>query len=95
MQGHAAAGQVQHAADAIRWAADYLIKAHTAPDEFVGQVGRPIHIDISPCIPVVVNINPAFKIILNNIRTPSTPFGSDNFNIQPRKATPPGKSHGV
>ena len=26
--------------DAIKWGTDYLIKAHTAPNEFYGQVGE-------------------------------------------------------
>ena len=44
---------------------------------------------------VVANINPAFKIILNKIRTPLAPFSPEIVNIQPRKATPPSKSYGV
>ncbi|KAK9812548.1 hypothetical protein WJX73_008007 [Symbiochloris irregularis] len=38
-QGHAIAGQTHHAKAAVRWAADWLMKAHTGPEEFVGQVG--------------------------------------------------------
>jgi len=34
------AGQLHHGRNAVRWATDYFIKAHTAPNEFFGQVGR-------------------------------------------------------
>ena len=33
-------------------------------------------------------LNPAFKIILNKIRTPTTPFGFEYFNVEPRKGDP-------
>jgi endoglucanase len=33
------AGQLQVALDDIKWATDYMIKAHTAPNELYGQIG--------------------------------------------------------
>lgn len=35
---YAAAGQLSTALDAIRWGTDYLMAAHIAPNEFIGQV---------------------------------------------------------
>ncbi|HEY9882154.1 MAG TPA: glycoside hydrolase family 9 protein [Thermosynechococcaceae cyanobacterium] len=32
-------GQLPYALDAIKWGTDYILKAHTAPNEFWGQVG--------------------------------------------------------
>ncbi|MCY7278692.1 MAG: glycoside hydrolase family 9 protein [Phormidesmis sp. CAN_BIN44] len=32
-------GQLDEALDAIKWGTDYILKAHTAPNEFWGQVG--------------------------------------------------------
>lgn len=37
---YAAAGQLPAALDNLRWATDYFLKAHTAPNELWGQVGR-------------------------------------------------------
>lgn len=37
---YARSGQLARVLDAIRWGADYMAKAHTAPNEFYGQVGR-------------------------------------------------------
>lgn len=37
-QGHEQAGATGRAHASLRWAADYLMACHTAPDEFVGQV---------------------------------------------------------
>ncbi len=34
-----ASGQLSYALDAIKWGTDYILKAHTAPNEFWGQVG--------------------------------------------------------
>ncbi len=34
------AGQLDEILDNIKWATDYFIKAHTAPNEFYGQVGK-------------------------------------------------------
>lgn len=38
-EAYRAAGQLQVADQALRWAADYFIKCHVAPDELYGQVG--------------------------------------------------------
>lgn len=39
-EGYEQSGQLEHILDNIRWATDYFIKAHTAPNEFWGQVGN-------------------------------------------------------
>eukprot|EP00879_Flechtneria_rotunda_P004438 GHRR01004689.1.p1 GENE.GHRR01004689.1~~GHRR01004689.1.p1 ORF type:complete len:1077 (+),score=332.23 GHRR01004689.1:2028-5258(+) len=39
-KGYAAAGQFQTAVDQLKWGADYLMAAHTAPNQFVVQIGR-------------------------------------------------------
>jgi endoglucanase len=38
-QGYVAAGQLEIALANLRWATDYFIKAHTAPNELWGQIG--------------------------------------------------------
>jgi endoglucanase len=38
--GFAQAGQLDAALDNLRWATDYFVRAHTAPNELWGQVGR-------------------------------------------------------
>ncbi|XP_069191332.1 uncharacterized protein [Procambarus clarkii] len=38
-EGHQNAGQVEYGQAALKWATDYFLKAHTAHDEFYGQVG--------------------------------------------------------
>jgi hypothetical protein len=38
--GYARSGQLGRVLDTIRWGTDYILKAHTAPNEFWGQVGR-------------------------------------------------------
>jgi endoglucanase len=38
-QGYVAAGQLDFALANLRWATDYFIKAHTAPNELWGQIG--------------------------------------------------------
>ena len=38
---YAASGQLQVALDNLKWATDYFLKAHTAPNELWGQVGNP------------------------------------------------------
>ncbi|CAL4177093.1 unnamed protein product, partial [Meganyctiphanes norvegica] len=38
-EGYVKAGQVDYAKAAIRWGADYLLKAHTNTFELYGQVG--------------------------------------------------------
>lgn len=38
-EGYKQAGQYEEILDNIRWATDYFMKAHTAPNEFYGQVG--------------------------------------------------------
>ncbi|KAL4535098.1 hypothetical protein Ndes2526B_g06009 [Nannochloris sp. 'desiccata'] len=40
-QGMEAAGQLKYAQDTLRWGADFLMKAHIAPNKFIGQVGDP------------------------------------------------------
>jgi endoglucanase len=35
----AAAGELGHAADAIKWGTDYLVKAHPEPNVLYGEVG--------------------------------------------------------
>lgn len=42
--GHEAAGQTEYARATIKWATDFLLKCHTGPYEFYGQVGDG-HID--------------------------------------------------
>src|SRR5215510_1515947 len=37
---YVASGQLNTALDQLRWATDYFIKAHTAPNELYGQVGN-------------------------------------------------------
>lgn len=39
-QGYEASGQLEEILDNIRWATDYFVKAHTAPNELWGQVGN-------------------------------------------------------
>lgn len=43
LQGHAMHGQLEIGHRNLRWAADYLLKCHTAPNEFVGQVATQSH----------------------------------------------------
>ncbi len=38
--GYEQAGQWPHLLEAVRWGADWLMKAHAAPEVFYGQVGR-------------------------------------------------------
>lgn len=38
---YSAAGQLNWALDAIRWGTDFLVAAHSSPNEFVGQIGDP------------------------------------------------------
>ncbi|XP_042220404.1 endoglucanase E-4-like [Homarus americanus] len=38
--GHETAGQMEYGKAALKWATDYFLKAHTAKDEFYGQVGN-------------------------------------------------------
>jgi hypothetical protein len=38
-EGYEKSGQLDEALDAIKWGTDYILKAHTAPNEFYGQVG--------------------------------------------------------
>lgn len=39
-EGYEASGQLDEILDNIRWATDYFVKAHTAPNELWGQVGN-------------------------------------------------------
>lgn len=39
-EGYEQAGQLEYILDNIRWATDYFMKAHTAPNELWGQVGN-------------------------------------------------------
>jgi Glycosyl hydrolase family 9 len=41
-QGYEAANQTKYAREAIKWGADYLMKAHIDQDTFVAQVGSPL-----------------------------------------------------
>src|SRR4029450_3161376 len=38
--GYVDAGQLDHALDNLRWATDYFVRAHTAPNELYGQIGQ-------------------------------------------------------
>ena len=38
--GFQKAGNLQTSIDAMRWGADYLVKAHSAPNRFVAVVGN-------------------------------------------------------
>ena len=38
-KGYKLAGEYNNGIDQIKWVTDYLIKCHTAPNEFWGQVG--------------------------------------------------------
>lgn len=38
--GFEKAGNLQNSIDAMRWGADYLVKAHSAPNRFVAVVGN-------------------------------------------------------
>lgn len=39
-EGYERSGQLPYLLDNLRWVADWLVKAHTAPDELWGQVGQ-------------------------------------------------------
>ncbi|AWB46889.1 endoglucanase [Paenibacillus sp. CAA11] len=39
-EGYEQSGQLEEILDNIRWATDYFMKAHTAPNEFYGQIGN-------------------------------------------------------
>lgn len=56
-------GQLDEALDAIKWGTDYILKAHTAPNEFWGQVGLggPDHAYWGPAETMTM-ARPAFKI---------------------------------
>ena len=38
--GYEDAGQLDDALDNLRWATDYFMRAHTAPNELYGQIGK-------------------------------------------------------
>ena len=38
--GYKKAGDLQNGIDAMRWGADYLVNAHSAPNRFVAVVGN-------------------------------------------------------
>ncbi len=61
--GYAATGQLTRILDSIKWGTDWIMKAHTAPNEFWGQVGRG---DLDHAFwgaPEVMSMDrPAFKI---------------------------------
>lgn len=61
--GYARAGQLDRILSTIRWGTDWLVKAHTAPNEFWGQVGRGDldHAYWGPA-EVMTMARPAFKI---------------------------------
>jgi hypothetical protein len=56
-------GQLPYIQDAIKWGTDYILKAHTAPNEFYGQVGLggPDHAFWGPPEKMTM-ARPAFKI---------------------------------
>ncbi len=56
-------GQLPYILDAIKWGTDYILKAHTAPNEFYGQVGLggPDHAYWGPPEKMTM-ARPAFKI---------------------------------
>ncbi len=60
---YASSGQLSYILDDLKWATDYFIKAHTAPDELYGQVGSGT-LDHSWWGPaeVMPMARPAFKI---------------------------------
>jgi endoglucanase len=62
-QGYVASGQLDFALANLRWATDYFIKAHTAPNELWGQVGQGSldHAWWGPA-EVIQMARPAFKI---------------------------------
>ncbi len=66
-EGYAQSGQLARVLDAVRWGADYLVKAHTAPNEFWGQVGQG-NIDhaVWTAPEVMTMARPAFKIDAQN-----------------------------
>ena len=41
-QGYETANQTKYAREAIKWGADYLMKAHIDENTFVAQVGSPL-----------------------------------------------------
>ena len=65
--GYKAAGEWENALDSIKWVTDYLIKCHTAPNEFYGQVadGNVDHAFWGRPEEYVAN-RPAWKIDANN-----------------------------
>jgi len=62
-EGYEKSGQLDEALDAIKWGTDYILKAHTAPNEFYGQVGLggPDHAYWGPPEKMTM-ARPAFKI---------------------------------
>ncbi|NJL22284.1 MAG: hypothetical protein HC895_18025 [Leptolyngbyaceae cyanobacterium SM1_3_5] len=60
-------GQLDEALDALKWGTDYILKAHTAPNEFWGQVGLggPDHAYWGPAETMTM-ARPAFKIDAQN-----------------------------
>jgi hypothetical protein len=60
---YARSGQLARMLDAIKWGTDYIVKAHTAPNEFWGQVGRGDLDHAAWVAPEVMTMaRPAFKI---------------------------------
>ncbi len=41
-QGYESANQTKYAREAIKWGADYLMKAHIDDNTYVAQVGSPL-----------------------------------------------------
>jgi endoglucanase len=39
LEGYESAGQKEYGYEAVRWGLDFIVKAHTAPNEFYGQAG--------------------------------------------------------
>lgn len=60
---YARSGQLDYLLETLRWGADYLVKCHTAPNEFWGQVGRGDLDHASWIAPEVMTMaRPAYKI---------------------------------
>jgi len=60
---YSASGQLPAALDNLKWATDYFVKAHTAPDELWGQVGTgDLHHSFWGPAEVMPMARPAFKI---------------------------------
>ncbi len=66
-EGYSSSGQLPYILDAIKWGTDYILKAHTGPNEFYGQVGLG-NVDHAYWGPpeTMTMARPAFKIDAQN-----------------------------